>query len=177
MASMIQWDELLLLFWFTAVISDILALRVFIRSFISFWSSIIGCICLAIDSSVSLFLLPEQDLCILRSTKNLKQKCEKILVWFMVFNATFNNISVISWHLVLLVEETSVHRENHWPVASKWQTWSHNVVSSTPRHERWAFFFGVWNSKIIYRNLRTIGRIAAFWVKFGENTKIGRSIP
>jgi hypothetical protein len=30
------------------------------------------------------------------------------LVWFMVFNTTFNNISVISW-------------------------WSHNVVSSTPR--------------------------------------------
>jgi len=28
------------------------------------------------------------------------------LVWFMVFNATFNNISVISWRLVLLVEET-----------------------------------------------------------------------
>jgi len=25
--------------------------------------------------------------------------------WFMVFNATFNNISVITWQLVLLVEE------------------------------------------------------------------------
>jgi hypothetical protein len=44
-------------------------------------------------------------------------------VWFMVFNATFNNISVISWWSVLLVEET---RENHWPVASHWQTLSHN---------------------------------------------------
>ena len=29
----------------------------------------------------------------------------------MVFNATFNNISVISWWLVLLVVETKVHRE------------------------------------------------------------------
>ena len=28
------------------------------------------------------------------------------LVWLMVFNATFNNISVISWWSVLLVEET-----------------------------------------------------------------------
>ena len=28
-----------------------------------------------------------------------------------------------------------------------------------------------------YRSMWTIGRIAAFWVKFGENTKIGRSIP
>jgi hypothetical protein len=26
--------------------------------------------------------------------------------WFMVFNATFNNISVISWRSVSLVEET-----------------------------------------------------------------------
>jgi hypothetical protein len=35
------------------------------------------------------------------------------LVWFMVFNATFNNISVISWQSVLLVEETGVPREKH----------------------------------------------------------------
>jgi hypothetical protein len=31
----------------------------------------------------------------------------------MVFNATFDNISVISWRSVLLVEETGVPRENH----------------------------------------------------------------
>ena len=54
----------------------------------------------------------------------------------MVFNATFNNISVISWRSVVLVEETGVLGENHWPVRSHWQTWSHNVVSSTPHHER-----------------------------------------
>jgi hypothetical protein len=29
----------------------------------------------------------------------------------MVFNATFNNISVILWPSVLLMEETGVHRE------------------------------------------------------------------
>ena len=34
------------------------------------------------------------------------------LVWFMVCNATFNNISVISWQSVLLVGETGVHGEN-----------------------------------------------------------------
>jgi len=50
-----------------------------------------------------------------------------------VFNATFNNISVISWRSVLLVKETG---ENYRPVASHWQTLSHNVVSSTPCHER-----------------------------------------
>jgi hypothetical protein len=51
----------------------------------------------------------------------------------MVFNATFNNISVILWRLVLLMEVTGVPRENHWPTASDWQILSHNVVLSTPR--------------------------------------------
>ena len=31
----------------------------------------------------------------------------------MVFNATFNNISVILWLSVLLVEETAIPGENH----------------------------------------------------------------
>ena len=39
------------------------------------------------------------------------------LVWFMVFNATFKNISAISWRSALLVEETG---ENNRPVASHW---------------------------------------------------------
>jgi hypothetical protein len=55
--------------------------------------------------------------------------------WFMVFNATFNNISDISWGSVLLVKETGIPGENHQPVESHWQTLSHNVVSSTPCHE------------------------------------------
>ena len=33
------------------------------------------------------------------------------LVWFMVFNTTFNNISAISWQSVLLVEETAIAGE------------------------------------------------------------------
>jgi hypothetical protein len=32
---------------------------------------------------------------------------------FMAFNAMFNNISVISWRSVLMVEETGVPGENH----------------------------------------------------------------
>jgi hypothetical protein len=36
----------------------------------------------------------------------------------MVFNATFNNISVISCHAILLVEETRVPGKNHRAVAS-----------------------------------------------------------
>ena len=38
--------------------------------------------------------------------------------WFMVSNATFNNISVISWWSVSLVEETGVPGENQCPTAS-----------------------------------------------------------
>jgi hypothetical protein len=38
--------------------------------------------------------------------------------WFMVFNVTFNNISVKSWQSVLLVEETGGPGENHQPVSS-----------------------------------------------------------
>ena len=52
-----------------------------------------------------------------------------------MFNVTFNNISVISWRSVLLVEETRVPRENHNLPQSHRQTLSHNVVSSAPRHE------------------------------------------
>ena len=40
------------------------------------------------------------------------------LGWFLVFNTTFENISVKSWRSVLLVEETGVGGENHRPVAS-----------------------------------------------------------
>ena len=40
------------------------------------------------------------------------------LVWSMVLNATFNNISVISWLSVVLVEETGIPGENHRLIAS-----------------------------------------------------------
>ena len=54
----------------------------------------------------------------------------------MVFKATFNNISAISWMSVLLVEESRVSGKKHQPVASYVLILSHNVVSSTPRRER-----------------------------------------
>ena len=47
-----------------------------------------------------------------------------------MFNATFNNISVISY-VSFIEEETRVLEENHWPVVSHWQT-----LSSTPCHEQ-----------------------------------------
>jgi len=42
----------------------------------------------------------------------------RINVRAMVFNATFNNISVISWRSVLLMEDTGVPGENHRPVVN-----------------------------------------------------------
>jgi len=41
-----------------------------------------------------------------------------VVVKAMVFNATCQNISAISWQSVLLVEETIVPGENHQPAAS-----------------------------------------------------------
>ena len=55
-------------------------------------------------------------------THNLRE-----FVCLMVFNVTFNNISVISRRSVLLVEEAGEPRENHRSVARHWQTLSHNV--------------------------------------------------
>ena len=57
------------------------------------------------------------------------------MVCLMVFNATFNKNSVISWQLYWL-EETRVPVENHQPVTSLLQTLSHIVVSSTPQVEK-----------------------------------------
>ena len=43
---------------------------------------------------------------------------KNLFVCLMVFNATFNNISVILWRSVLLVQETGGPGENHRPVGS-----------------------------------------------------------
>ena len=51
----------------------------------------------------------------------------------IVFNATFNNISVISWLSFIGGGNRSTQRK-YRPVTSHWQTLSHNVVLRTPRH-------------------------------------------
>jgi hypothetical protein len=54
----------------------------------------------------------------------------------MVFNTTFSNISfILMWRSVLLMEETGVSRENHWPAACHRQTLSPNVSSTPPHHQ------------------------------------------
>jgi hypothetical protein len=51
----------------------------------------------------------------------------EVYEWCLFVNATFKNISVISWRSVLLVKKTGVPSEN----VSHWQTLSHNVIEYT----------------------------------------------
>jgi hypothetical protein len=48
------------------------------------------------------------------------------LIWVMVFNATFNKISVISWWSVLLVEETIAEPSWSWSYGA----WIYNYLCS-----------------------------------------------
>jgi hypothetical protein len=50
----------------------------------------------------------------------------------MVFNATYNNISAISWRSVLLVEETGVPRENLKSTSSWIRRFVDNITSVVP---------------------------------------------
>jgi len=89
--------------------------------------------CLTFSDQYCIYIHDEKNF----NYKNVYRNEGRGWIWcLMVFNATFNNNSVISWWSVLLVEETAVPEENHQPVASHWQTLSHNVISSTPRHKR-----------------------------------------
>jgi len=58
-----------------------------------------------------------------------------IRVFVIVFNTTFNNISVITRRSVLVVEETGVPGENLPQVIYKLYNVT-NVVSSAPRYEQ-----------------------------------------
>ena len=80
----------------------------------------------------------------------------------MVFNTTFNNISVISWRSLLLVEEPGVSTVNHLRVASHWQTLSHNVVLSTTRHV--FYYFDDW---VVTGSSENV----SIWLKYHEQMK------
>jgi hypothetical protein len=55
------------------------------------------------------------------------------LIDLFVLNATFSNISAISWRPALVVEEAGVPAENHQPWANNWLTLSLAAGSeSTP---------------------------------------------
>ena len=74
------------------------------------------------DGLIDLWRNAEFLICLKKTIPNVKSMTEFKGVRVMVFIATFNNISVISWQSVLLVEKTT---DKHY----------HIKVSSTPCHE------------------------------------------
>ena len=82
-----------------------------------------------------------------------------------MFSATFNNSLVISWWLVLLVEETGVLRENHRPqVTDK----LYHIMMNIPYHNIVLF---VWN-KMTNSKHHTLNYI---YIKFEDSKGIIRS--
>ena len=67
--------------------------------------------------SVYIMKILQNIIFLLRGTRIYKHVHWRVSV--MVFNATFNNMSVILCRSVLLVKETGVARENHQPVTDK----------------------------------------------------------
>ena len=73
--------------------------------------------------------LEHENECVkLPASKRQLESTNLLRFGFMVFNATFNNISVKSWRSVLLMEETGGPGENHQPAVSHWQTGTHTVL-------------------------------------------------
>ena len=83
-------------------------------------------------SILHLLLIMKSHMHCIRILQSLFNQIQNHIFCLMVFNATFNNISVVSWQSVLLMEETGLLGENHWPVASHWQTLSQNVIHFAP---------------------------------------------
>ena len=103
---------------FVVVVSFLLFLF-FVCLFVFFFSQLTK-----ITSRVEQKLSREKDLSVLQWVFFTISKLFHYFLWIwvmdMVFNATFNNISVISWRPVLLVEKTGVPGENHRPSVNHW---------------------------------------------------------
>jgi hypothetical protein len=63
-------------------------------------------------------MIPQPEIIMILLNMQNKFILRKSGVRVVVFNITFNNISVILWWPVLLVEKTRVPVENHRPIAS-----------------------------------------------------------
>jgi len=56
------------------------------------------------------------------------------LVWFMVFNVSFNNISVISWRCFIVGGWNRSTRRSHKSLTTTWRNWFYN--RHTTKHVR-----------------------------------------
>ena len=69
------------------------------------------------------WMVQASNFCSTRITKSNDKLWKRIwfdLIWSLVFNATFSNISAISWRQVLVVEEAGIFGENHRTWARNW---------------------------------------------------------
>jgi hypothetical protein len=94
------------------------------------WMSIIGWLHIAIVCIIQIMVAINWSITSRYITSTIHMH---YIGYGIMFNATFNNISIISWQSVLLVEETDVHGGNHLSVASHCETLSHIVVSTAHR--------------------------------------------
>ena len=87
------------------------------------------------------------------------------VVCLMVFNATFNNISVISWRSVLLVEETGRPEENHRPVTSQRQTFITQCCTIRPDRDIYISLSSIIVYLLQFLNVQQRFTYLSFWMK------------
>jgi hypothetical protein len=102
-------------------------------AFCEYNGSVARIICVAVATLANeklLQLASDNDLLLCRNSLSFPLLLE-LGLW--CFEGTFNNISVISWRTVLLVEETGVHGKNHQLAASHLQPLSYYVEKVVSR--------------------------------------------
>jgi hypothetical protein len=88
------------------------------------WFKIIWYFIFVITKS-NIYHLNERYLTMLYNCRHKKEtSIDWLIDWLLVFNATFSNISPISWRPALVVEEAGAPGENDWRWASKRSTLS-----------------------------------------------------
>ena len=106
--------------------------------------------------------------------KFIRKKTHKnqMMVWFMVFNATFNNISVISWRSVLLVKETSTRKKS--PTCHKSQNQMKiNSLCTKNKQEHQFLHLGLMfgNLELQYPNLFFCAKGSLFKIQNDRSTR------
>ena len=98
--------------------TTIQTLFLYLRICLSVMLNNLSCSFTSISFLINLLYIMNQLNFVMPTTKVTKVIFD--LIDFLCFNATFNNISAISWRPVLMVEEARVPGENHRPWASNW---------------------------------------------------------
>ena len=89
-------------------------------------------------------------------------------VWDLGYNVTLNNISVISWRSVLLVEETGVSGENHRPIVNSLTNFITYccIEYTSPERPRLSLICCYYhNTMFLYRNIQfKLYNFAEYWI-------------